>query len=386
MSAPTSSQIGYKKETTWGVHATVDHFVPLITAELAYDTARLESDAVVAGLDIIGSEQWNGGNITAGGNVGHELYAGGLDFLLELMFGDVDITGSGPYTKVFSPTTGELPSATVQVGRPRPGGSVIPENWVGAKIGDWQMGCAQGAIATLGAGWSAKQATFGTRSVSDGVTTNTDATVTSSSGAFSDADLGKKVTGTGIPAGATIAAINSATSIELSAAATATGTGVALVIGAALATASYAAGVTKPLKFNHASLSIHSTSIDFTTLTVSGNNGLKTDRRFNGSGLIREQLREGRREFMASVSKEYLGIDQRTLLLNGAEGDLVLNFTAGAAQVQLEGNVRYDKADSTADAKKIAGEELGLKFVLPDGSTDLADAIKVTTINAASSV
>lgn len=386
MSAPTSSQIGYKKETTWGVHATVDHFVPLNTAELAYDTARLESEAVVAGLDIIGSEQWNGGNVTAAGNVGHELYAGGLDFLLELMFGDVDVSGSGPYTKVFFPVDGELPSATVQIGRARPGGAVIPENWVGAKVGDWQMGCAQGAIATLGAGWSAKQATFGTRSVSDGATTNGSTTVNTSTGALSDADLGQKVAGTGIPAGATIAEVLSSTSFKLSAAATATGTGVALVIGAPLATASYAAGATKPLKFNHASLSIHGTAVDFTNLTVSGNNGLKTDRRFNGSGLIKEQLREGRREFTASVSKEYLGIDQRTLLLNGAEGALVLNFTAGAASVQLEGNVRYDKADSKADAKKIAGEELGLKFVLPDGSTDLADAIKVTTVNAASTV
>lgn len=386
MSAPASSQIGYKLETTWGVHATPDRFLPLLTADLEHDIERMESEAVVAGLDIIGSEQWAAGNVTAGGSVGHELYAGGLDFLLKLILGDVDITGSGPYTKVFFPVDGELPSATVQIGRARPGGAVIPENWVGAKASDWEIACAQGEIATFGASLTAKKATFGTRSVSDGATTNTDATVTSSTGAFTDADLGKLVTGTGIPAGATIAAINSSTSIELSAPATATGTGVALVIGAALGTASYAAGSTTPLHFVNASLDIHGSSVDFTDLTISGDNGLKTDRRFNGSGLIHEQLREGRRSFTASVTKEYLGIDQRTLLLNGAEGDLVLNFTLGAASVQLEGNVRYDKTASKVDPKKISEEELDLKFVLPAESTDLADAIKITTVNAASTV
>lgn len=385
MSAPSDSQIGYKKETTWAQHAVVDHFLPLIIADLAYTADRLESEGVVAGLDIIGSQQWNGGNITAGGNVGHELYAGGLDFLLELIFGEVDITGAGPYTKVFQPTTGELPSGTVQIGRARPGLGVIPENWVGAKVGDWQLACSQGAIATIGVGLSARTATFGTRQVSDGVTNST-TTVTSAAANFTEADLDKLVVGTGIPAGTSIVDVVSESTVTLSAAATATATGVTLTIGAALATASYAAGSTKPLKFNHATLSLLGSSVDFTAVNVAGNNALASGRRFHGSGLIREQVREGRREFTATVSKEYLGLDARTALLNGTEGALVLNFTAGAAQVQLEGNVRHDKADSTADAKKIATEELGLKFVLPDASTDLGDAIKVTTINAAATV
>lgn len=74
---------------------------------------------------------------------------------------------------------------------------------------------------------------WGQRVVTDGVTTNTDATVTSASAVFSAFDVGKAVTGTGIPASTTIASVTSATEVELSAAATATGTGVSLTIGVA---------------------------------------------------------------------------------------------------------------------------------------------------------
>ena len=68
------------------------------------------------------------------------------------------------------------------------------------------------------------------RSVTDGVTTATDATVTSATAAFSAADKDARIEGTGIPANATIATINSATSVEISAVATASGTGRTLTI------------------------------------------------------------------------------------------------------------------------------------------------------------
>lgn len=69
------------------------------------------------------------------------------------------------------------------------------------------------------------------RSVTDGVTTNADATVTSATAVFTTADVGKTISGAGIPAGATILSRTDATTIELSAPATATATGVTLLIG-----------------------------------------------------------------------------------------------------------------------------------------------------------
>lgn len=63
--------------------------------------------------------------------------------------------------------------------------------------------------------------------VNDGVL-NATTTVTSATANFSAVNVGKSITGTGIPAGATIASVTNATTIVLSAAATATATGVTL--------------------------------------------------------------------------------------------------------------------------------------------------------------
>jgi hypothetical protein len=71
----------------------------------------------------------------------------------------------------------------------------------------------------------------GGRTVTDGAT-NSNTTVTSATAAFSADDVGKTITGTGIPANTTISAVGSATSVTISQAATATATGVTLRIGA----------------------------------------------------------------------------------------------------------------------------------------------------------
>lgn len=68
------------------------------------------------------------------------------------------------------------------------------------------------------------------RTVADGAT-NTNTTVTSATAAFTAADRGVSIVGAGIPAGATIVTVGSATSVTISAAATATATGVTLTIG-----------------------------------------------------------------------------------------------------------------------------------------------------------
>lgn len=72
------------------------------------------------------------------------------------------------------------------------------------------------------------------RTVSNGVTTNGSTTITSATAAFVNSamsaggDIGKKVRGVGIPAGATISSVTNSTTAVISAAATATGTGVQL--------------------------------------------------------------------------------------------------------------------------------------------------------------
>ena len=69
------------------------------------------------------------------------------------------------------------------------------------------------------------------RSVTDGTTTNTSTTVGSATAAFVAGDVGRGITGTGIPAASTIVSVTSGTAVVISAAATATGSALTLIIG-----------------------------------------------------------------------------------------------------------------------------------------------------------
>ena len=66
---------------------------------------------------------------------------------------------------------------------------------------------------------------------SDASTTASSTTITSSSAAFSQADVGRTISGTGIPIGATITAVASYSTATLSVAATASATGVVITLG-----------------------------------------------------------------------------------------------------------------------------------------------------------
>lgn len=71
------------------------------------------------------------------------------------------------------------------------------------------------------------------RTVASVGTTSASAALTGPAGSFSKSDVGRPVSGTGIPAGATISAVASGTAATLSANATATGT-ITATIGTAL--------------------------------------------------------------------------------------------------------------------------------------------------------
>lgn len=374
MSAPSDAQIGHVEEDTFGVFKAPTTFNPTVSFDHGFALERLESEGVVAGLDIIGPDQWNGGNITIEPEIGFELYTAGLGIWLKHMFGAQ--SGAGPYE--FTPgDIDSLPGLSIQAGVPRVSGAVVPVGLSGCRVTEWELAAEDGQIATLGLSLAATGIHFGTRSVADGVVTNGDATVTSATAAFTAADIGAPISGTNIPAGTRIASVTSATEVELSANATGAGTGVTLTIGAALASATYGAGSTKPLKFTHAALSLGGSSTEFSGITIAGSNALKTDRRTGGSAFPLAAKREGRREFTASVSTEYVGPAAVRALLAGSTAALVLNFQAGSTYVKIEGNVRYDEAGpGTVDGKSIVEEELGLKFVR-SGST-LASAIKAT--------
>jgi hypothetical protein len=108
-----------------------------------------------------------------------------------------------------------------------------------AVFGELLAAAANGQVEPIAVGGSAGTAG---RTVTDGVTTLGSTVVTSATGAFTTADLGRTVTAAGIPAGATITGINSSTSIDISLAATATASSVSIVFGTLVGEPAAAAG------------------------------------------------------------------------------------------------------------------------------------------------
>lgn len=151
-----------------------------------------------------------------------------------------------PYALLFTADPGDAGSLTPEVagsGYARqavtmgaPGGTPAKSS---ANTGQLTFSLAPGVVVThVGFADAATVGTLrrrgpvaGARAVTDAATTSASATLNSATAAFVAGDVGKPVGGAGIPAGTTIASVQTATSVTMSANATVTGTGVALTIG-----------------------------------------------------------------------------------------------------------------------------------------------------------
>lgn len=372
-----AAQIGYALEVTVGTPVTTTAFIPLVSESLTQDRTRLESSGILAGRRVLTSDQYNGGDVTVSGSVQHELYNRGLGKLFTAIFGAVTTTGSGPYTHTFSPGDLTGDALTVQVGRPATNGTIFPFTYAGMKVASWEVACAAGEIATLGMDLVGARE-FAFRTVADGVTTSGSPTITSATAAFSVDDIGKPISGTGIPAASTIIAVASTTSATLSANASATGTAIVFTFGVALATATYPASL-KPLKFNHASITLGGSSVNVKSLTLSGNNMLDDSRRFLGSQYIAESLEMGLREYTGSLEIEFTDLTQYTRFAAGTEAALVASFVSGADSVTITSNVRIDGTTPNVAGREILTQTLPVKCIA--SSTD-ASAITAVLVNS----
>lgn len=370
-----SAQIGYGLESTPGVAVDPTLFLPFRSESLEDTRERVNSESIVAGRRVLDDDNWNGGPITVGGMVQHDLYDRGLGPLFKAIFGGKSTSGSGPYTHVFTP--GALSSYTIQKGVPDVAGTVHPMTFAGNYVASWEMACEQGAIASLGITWVGMNAQTGSRVVTDGATTNASQTLTSTSAAFTDADLHKSISGTGIPTNTTIIAVGSATSITLSAAASATGTGVSVTIGKALATASFPASQ-KLAKWNHAALAIAGTSVPIKAFTISGDNALATDRRFLGSKFISAPLEAGLRSYTGTFDCEFNDLTLYNRYLSGETFAVLAGFTIGTYSFGAIMNARFEPGSTP----KVAGTGIVQQShaFTCIGSTDAA-AITVSVTN-----
>lgn len=147
--------------------------------------------------------------------------------------------------------------------------------------------------------------------------------------------------------------------------------------GDALATATMPAGI-KPLKFNHASVTIGGTAADVKSFTLSGDNGLDDDRRFLGSESIKTPLEAELRTYEGSFEMEFEDLTQYTKFIDGDEFAVEIAFTAGTDSVSFPLNVRYDGETPVLSGKELLTQNLPIKCV---GSSDAA-AISAIVVNS----
>lgn len=361
-----AAQLGFGDETTWAVGVTPTVFVPMVDESLSHEIDRLESEAIIAGQRVIRSQQWAEGNVTASGDVGMELNDQSKGLLLKHMFGGSSTTGP------FSPADLSGLGLTTQIGIPDiDTGTVRPKTLVGGKVASWEMGLVVGEIATLGLSLLGRQL-VGHRAVADGVL-NTTTTVTSATAAFVQDDVGSPISATGIPSGTTIASVESATSITLSAAATATASSVALTIGVPLASASYASNLL-PMSFVGGSLLLAGSALKTREVTLSGDNGLADDRRYIGYRGIDEPLEMQLREYSGTIETDYFSDVAYRRFLAGTEAAMVLTIARGTKSIQVTTNIRFDGESPQVGGRGIVGQTLPFKCV---GTSTDASAITV---------
>lgn len=379
------TQFGFKTESTAGLTVTPDLFLPIIDGEsLDRSDPIMESEGLRAGALVKRMEATNGGLIEVGGSTPFELPVIGATTMFKHMMGTVNTTGSGPYTHVFTPATLISLAATLQVGV-NMDGTVVPKTITGAKVGSWAIGGEEGAFLTLGIDWLAQRLQLGSRSVSDATTTNGSPTLASANADFTDADVGKDVSGTGIPSGTYLTAVKAdGSEATMSANASANGTNVTVVIGKALATASYPSGISF-YKMHHATMTIDGTSVPIKGFEVTGDNSLIRD--YVGGSRFSAEIRpdgDTERTYGGTLNLAYLNAAQVDRYYAGTPFALVILATDphGGGSVKIEAYARYDSSLTPMGSRSRVMLDAPFRCY---GNTTDASALTITVINADSS-
>lgn len=362
--------IGYAIESTAGTPVTPTVTLPFIDESLTRDQPRIEAKGIIAGRRFLDAAHWTGGNIDPNGDVNMELYSQGIGVILRAMFGAVSSTSgptSGIYTHTWTSAGQPLP-VTVQTGVPAINETVYPTTLAGMMMASWEIAAAAGEYVTLGTTWSGMKAIH-YRAVTDGVTTNGSANITSATASWVFDDIGKPISGTGIPAGTTILSVTSSTAAVLSANASASGTGVTFTIGVPLASTAYPATL-KPFAFHEASVSVAGSAANVKKLTLSGANGLATDRYFLGSKERKVPLEGDLHEVTGELEGEFEDRIQYLRFVNETQVALVSQFVhASGESLKFTSNIRLDGSTPGDNGRGIVPQTVPFKAI---GSTDAA--------------
>jgi hypothetical protein len=367
-----NSQFGVKNEVSWGTPITVDRFFEIRTAQMELQREIIESQGLRSNRrNLARSDTYSAYDKGASGPVELEWMNKGMAWWLLHMMGAITtnantpVAGAHQHIGSIGTTTGD--SFSIQVVK-----DDAPFSYAGCKLASWELAAAvdELLVATFGVQAKTEDASF---TVADGATTNASPTVTSATAGFSSVDVGRRISGAGIPALATILSVTNATTIVLSANATATAAGVTLTIGIPAAVASYPAGLV-PLSFVHGALTIGGVAQDITSFNLSCEMNLPERWFF---GLVNKEPLDQGRNITGSFESEFEDLTLYRRFVKKQEAALVLTFSTAGQGLYVTGttpytlvvncpSVRYDGTTPAVDGPEIIQQSTPFRVLNDD--------------------
>lgn len=386
MGTSRTAQVMIKDETTPGLIVTPDLSLPFTKFSFAVEDAQTESQAQLANRYTLDDWQSNGGNVAITASLEGEVYVRSFGTLLKHVTGPNSVSTTGPtssyYTHVLTPGTADGESLTVQAGIEDDAGTVQPVTLGGAKVGELSVAWDEGSIVNYTASLMAQVASIGvTRSLTSCATTSGSKTVTVTS---ATADMeGHLITNAGLPTGTFIEEFISATQLRVSQAATATASSQTMVIGKALATASYAAGL-KPYKAHNTSVTIGGSEVETVGGSFTITNPMETRFR-NGSRYSKEIKSSGELFNVSGEVQVEFNLALYRSFLAGDKFDITVPMVKGSASITPVIHTRIAPgAEPSIDGRGRNMMTIPFTRVMGDGSD--ADAFTATVVSLESTI
>ncbi len=139
---PIETQVGYKDESTWGTAVVVDHFMPLLSENIAPQIDKLESDARRSGLHVQRSDISIPIIKGYSGSIELPIMSKGFGFWLKHLLGTVATAGPTDSAYTHTGTIGSLlnDSFTLQVNRPFHDSETNQAfTYEGGKVTSWEI-------------------------------------------------------------------------------------------------------------------------------------------------------------------------------------------------------------------------------------------------------
>jgi hypothetical protein len=141
---PLATQLGAKKEATFGTPVVVDRFFEYVSESIAPDARRIQGRGLRSSGLFQRADRFHPYVTGYDGSLSLEVLSKGFGFWLEHMLGTVGTAGptdTTAYTHTATPATLVGKGFTAQVNRPfYPAGTTQAFTWSGGKVTEWSLG------------------------------------------------------------------------------------------------------------------------------------------------------------------------------------------------------------------------------------------------------